>query len=128
HLVERRVLLGVVEEEPEAVLRQLVHEEVAVELLAADQVVRRDLDRALADLERALDVALEDLHREIGLRHPQLTGEERPRETAPQDHYVQLLLLHDTPARARASRRPQEQAQMIRRATRSVNRNHGQVP
>ena len=52
HLGERHVALRAVEEIADAVLRQVVLIEVLRELLPAHEIVGRDLDRRLADLER----------------------------------------------------------------------------
>ena len=93
HLGERDVALRAVEEIADAVLRQVILVEVLRELLAAHEVVGRDLDGRLADLERsAAAAALEHGDREIRQAHAQLAREQRARDAAADDRDVGLAL------------------------------------
>ncbi len=89
HAREREVLLLRVEEEAQAVLRQLVLVEIGPELETPDHVVGRDLDRALSDLvvDQLLG-RLEDEDRDAGPGEAQLPREEAARDPAPHDDDV----------------------------------------
>src|SRR4051794_13269715 len=88
HPFERRVARRRVEEEAQAVLRQVTVVEVARKPEAADEIVARDLNRRLADLERGLGRALKQADRQLRRRATQLTREQRAGETAADDRDV----------------------------------------
>src|SRR4051812_20658793 len=63
--------------------------EIGRETEASDEVIAGDLDRRLADLERALRGALEEPDRERRQTAPQLAREQGAREAGPDDRDVE---------------------------------------
>ncbi len=105
HLGERHVALRAVEEIADAVLRQVILVEILRELLPPHEIVRRDLDGRLADLERSARAgALEDRDAQIRQAHAQLTREQRARD--PASYYRHIGLRGAPPGRARHSMPP----------------------
>src|SRR5690606_15761438 len=79
--------------EAEPVLRQLVLVEVPRQPEASREVVRRDLDRRLADLPRRPGVALEEGDRQARHLAEDLAGDEVSGESAAEDGDVELEIV-----------------------------------
>jgi hypothetical protein len=93
HLREREALRRVVEEEPHAVLRELMLVEVGLEAEPPDHVVCSDLDRRLTDLVVAYGVSgLEHENPKIRAElQAELSREERSREAMAEDRDVEIV-------------------------------------
>ncbi len=102
---ERRPVLGALrdvavvarrQEEAHAHLRQLIPLDVILQPEHAPEVVRADLERRLADLERGLGrrplPLLGHEHRRLGSRSLQLQGDGQPGEAAAEDGDVVVIL------------------------------------
>src|SRR5690606_36838872 len=95
------VVAAIGEEEAEAELADLLPVEMLAQAQHLGEVVRADLDRGFADLERGLRrrmaAPLEDGDRQRRIRLAQLQGESEPGQSTPQDRHVDTLHLVHQP-------------------------------